>query len=315
MTEAVLDMAMRATGIGASEIGAILGLSPYTSPLTIYLRKLGLVEDSPEPNPYIRWGVRLEPVVAEAYQDETGIALIGDGRTTYRHKEYDFALATPDRIAADHSRLVEIKTTSARNAQNWGESGSDMVPEYVLTQAMWQLAVMDMDLCDVAVLIGGSDFRVFPIRRDPVLEEQLLAVAGDFWRNHVLAQEPPPPRDEAERGRYLQGLYPKHDGDLVEGDENLDRLALALRDVRRTIAEMETQETRIVNDIKEGLGERPGCKGDYGQITWKGTAGRSTIDIKALLAELDVPADTIARHTTTKPGTRRFLPTFKREVE
>lgn len=318
MTE--LDREIRSSGLGASEIAAVCGLSPYTSPLDIYLRKRGLVEDAPDRNPYTTWGLRLEPAIADAYTEETGTLLAGDGRTTYRHKTVEYAIATPDRFAEDArtgllGHLVEIKTTDSRNKGHWGESGTDNVPEFYLLQATWQMSVMDVDRCDIAVLIGGNDFRIYPIHRDRALEARLLEIGGEFWRNHVLAGEPPLPRDESERGRYLAGLYPQHTGDYIEDDPEIDRLAVALRDLRVTEAELEAQDLRLVNDIKERLGERPGAKGDWGQITYKTTADRSITDYKALLAVLEPDPALVAEYTTTKPGIRRFTPTFKKEVE
>ena len=315
MAESVprLDMAMRATGIGASEIAAICGLSPYNSPLDIYLRKLGLVEDAPLKNPYVTWGVRLEQPIADAYAEETGAVLAGDGRTTVRSIDHDFALCTPDRwIEGPPRKLVEIKTTDSRNAKQWGPSGTDEVPEYYLVQCAWQMAVMDCDHCDLVVLIGGNDMRIYPLKRDRELEARLLEIGRQFWSNHVTAQVPPEPRDESERGRYLGGLYPQHSGEYLENDSEVDRLALLLRETRATKAEIERTEDQVINDLKAHIGERPGAKGFWGSISWKTTAARPLTDLKALVAELDPPAELLAKHTTIKPGVRRFLPTFKK---
>ena len=82
LTQAQIDI--RKTGIGASEIGAVAGLSPYAGPLDIYLRKLELVEDNA--GEAALWGQRLEPIIAEEYERRTGIKL-SQGETRRHPKE------------------------------------------------------------------------------------------------------------------------------------------------------------------------------------------------------------------------------------
>ena len=308
---AQLDMTMRATGIGASEIAAIVGLSPYTSPLDVYLRKRGLTEEF-SGNNSTRWGLVLEPVIAEAYTAETGISLIGDGRTTVVHSTYPWALCTPDRVAADRSRVVEIKTAGLRMADQWGEPGSDDVPEYYLTQCAWQMAVLDIDAADIAVLIGGSDFRIYSLARDRELEDALLEAGRRFWHDNVMTGEPPAPRDSDEFARVLSAKYPAETtATLVDAEGDIVRVAFALRTVRDEIKRLEAEELALENEIKAAIGENAGVCGRFGKITWKATKERAVTDYKALCSSLD-PA-VVKAFTQIKPGVRRFLPKWAEE--
>jgi putative phage-type endonuclease len=305
---AQLDTATRATGIGASEIAAIVRLSPYTSPLDIYCRKRGLTEEFAG-NESSRWGLRLEAPIAEAYTAETGIELIGDGRTTIVHPVYEFALCTPDRIAADRSRVVEIKTAGIRMAHLWGDPGSDDVPEYYLTQVAWQMAVLDIDMADIAVLIGGNDFRIYSVPRDRELEDALIEAARRFWFDNVLAGEPPAPRDSDEFARVLSAKYPAETtAELTDADDETERVALALHTVRDEMKRLEAEELALENAIKAAIGENAGIRGRFGKITWKATKERAVTDYKALCSSLD-PA-VVKAFTQIKPGVRRFLPTW-----
>lgn len=308
---AQLDTAMRATGIGASEIAAIVGLSPYTSPLDIYCRKRGLTEEFTG-NTATKWGIALEPVIAEAYTAETGIELTGDGRTTVVHPVHPFALCTPDRIAADRSRVVEIKTAGIRMADKWGEPGTDAVPEEYLAQTIWQMAVLDIDAADIAVLIGGNDFRIYSVARDRELEDALIEAGRKFWHENVLAGEPPAPRDSDEYARVLTAKYPfDRIADLVVAEPDTEFAAACLREIRETIKELEADEREAENEIKAAIGDHAGIVGDFGKITWKATKERAVTDYKALCSSLD-PA-VVKAFTQTKPGVRRFLPTWAKE--
>ena len=54
---------VRKTGIGGSDVAAVLGISPWKSPLDVFLDKTG--KSAPEPeNDAMYWGTRLETLVA-----------------------------------------------------------------------------------------------------------------------------------------------------------------------------------------------------------------------------------------------------------
>ena len=142
----------RATGIGGSDAAAILGLSRWKSPFQVYQEKRGEAAQTPD-NASMRWGRYLEPVVRQAYADDTGRAVrLPDGLV--RHQQHTFMIANLDGVT-DDGRVVEIKT--ARTSQGWGEPGSDQVPQEYLLQAQHHMAVTGLVVADVAVLIGGSD--------------------------------------------------------------------------------------------------------------------------------------------------------------
>lgn len=182
----------RSNGIGSSDSSAICGVNPWKTALEVYYHKLGGSQAtgglSSDAAP--RWGHILEPAVARGYELETGRKC--HEPLPESHHEHPFIKATADRITDDGERLVEIKTASI-HSQGWGESGSDKVPEYYLLQVQHQLAVYRMELADLAVLIGGQDFRVYEIKRDDALIDYLLRINCDFWNNHVLAGIPPEP--------------------------------------------------------------------------------------------------------------------------
>jgi hypothetical protein len=95
-------LAARRTGIGASEVAAVLGLSPYESPLDVYCRKLGLVPEKAETEA-MRWGLRLEPLLAAEYAERTGYPLVAT-QVFLRHPDKPFLLATLDGVRASRPR-------------------------------------------------------------------------------------------------------------------------------------------------------------------------------------------------------------------
>ncbi len=65
----------RLAGIGGSDVGAIMGVDPYTSAFNLYGQRVGLVEP-PAMNRFMYWGSVLEPVIADWYRSETGRRVI-----------------------------------------------------------------------------------------------------------------------------------------------------------------------------------------------------------------------------------------------
>ena len=151
--------AARAKGIGGSEIAAVLGLSPFESRFSLWHRKMGLAAPVVE-NDVMYWGTQLEPVVRaefnKRHKDDLPYARqIG----TWKHSDRPWQIANPDGRLDDE--LYEGKT--AYNDDGWGEEGTDEIPVYYRAQCLWYLDVFGLQVCHVAVLISGSDYREYRV--------------------------------------------------------------------------------------------------------------------------------------------------------
>ncbi|HEY3692092.1 MAG TPA: YqaJ viral recombinase family protein [Pseudonocardiaceae bacterium] len=71
-------LSARRDGLGASDIAGVLGLSPWTTQLRVYLDKLGLAAPV-EMNPAMEWGIRLEDAVATKFADDSGLEVVKTG--------------------------------------------------------------------------------------------------------------------------------------------------------------------------------------------------------------------------------------------
>jgi len=183
-------LAARRRGIGASDVAAVCGLSKFRTPLHVYLDKLGLLPDDDTPSK--RWGRLLEEVVAQAYAEETGREVRPVEGLVVRHPTLDWVAASPDRDVVDHPLYLECKT--ARTPEGWGEPGTDEVPNDYHLQCQWQILAAEgrgIEGVDVAVLIGGSDFRRYHVPRCPEIQHRLLEIAGELW-DRIQRRDPPP---------------------------------------------------------------------------------------------------------------------------
>lgn len=217
---------LRRAGIGASEIAAVVGLSPFESPFSLWHRKKGNLSGPDPANPLFYWGHALEPLVAARYEadhPEFWVMEVG----TYVHDERAWQIANLDRalmptrgVTADTppTAVLEIKTT--RYADNWGPHGSAQVPLHVRCQVMQQMDVMGVEFADVAVLIGGNDYREYRIPFDEDDAQTLREAGATFWAS-IEADDEPPIDASWETYEAVRDLHPDINGDDVLIDADL----------------------------------------------------------------------------------------------
>jgi putative phage-type endonuclease len=173
--------------IGASELAALLGVSPWDTAFSLWANKVHGWRK--RVNAAMRWGRWFEDVIARVWSDMKGIRLEGDGLEIHVSDTHPFVSATPDRRTPS-GELVEVKLASF--GDGWGEEGTDEVPEHYKAQAQQQMFVLDRDRVDFAVLVGGTELREYRVKRDREFMDKALEIERQFWDEHVLAKVAPP---------------------------------------------------------------------------------------------------------------------------
>jgi putative phage-type endonuclease len=211
----------RSKFIGGSDIGAILGLSKFRTPLQVWQEKVG--QEVPKQNSLpLRFGSFAEDFVAQEYAMATGNE-VTTHIEPFIHPQYPFLSGHIDRFVLrantslftssgqlNTSTLLECKTASPFAKDEWGDPGSDEVPMSYLVQCAWYMLLTGCTRSDLAVLFSNSDFRIYSITKDAQLENILLDKALAFWHAHVLTKIPPPPVSEADcKLLYLQSKESK----------------------------------------------------------------------------------------------------------
>ncbi len=288
--------------ISGSELAAILGLSPYDTPMDIYCRKMGLIEPKPENEP-MRWGKATEHVVARRYEKKTGNFLFPSTDEGYQesltHCFFPWWTGKPDRKImeiipnapghiAQAPGLLEIKVVGERMAYRWGEAPDGEVPDEYLCQVAWYMPLLGVSWADLAVQIGNRDFRIYHIKRDLELEKSLMEAAQDFLNNHLIPGIPPR-IDASESSRtYLHKIFPRETEDFLENDREADDLALELRLARQNMKVLGNHEALLENKLKELIGSHAGVQGEWGRISWKANKNGLRIFRPVFLEEEEV---------------------------
>ncbi len=212
--------AVRASGMGGSDIATILGLNPHQTLYQLYLEKTGEIEPrNLDDNNAVQFGKIIENTIADFYTHRTGLKLRNNNQTI-RHPKYDWLFAHIDKKIEGIKKGVEIKNVGVHAASAWGKDGTDEVAEYYVPQVMHYMMIMDYQEWDVAAYFGGADLRVYTLERDKEFDELIIDATHDFWHNNVLARIPPEiDYEHKSTSDVLKRLYPGSDGtetDLTE---------------------------------------------------------------------------------------------------
>jgi putative phage-type endonuclease len=330
-------LARRKAGIGSSQSPALLGVSPWAGPLDVFLQATGMREPT-EPTSDMKRGLRMEePIAAEyAEHEDCPVFRVGLKHQPRIHPRASHVLASIDRLRLntpggvyignavgfeyesgfdgylrDHvDRIVELKYTGWRQAHLWGEPGTDNAPQHVLVQVQQQMEVWDLPRADVAVLIGGDDFRVYHVERDREVGAMIVEAIEKFWKAHVETGIPPALDASPAAAEYLRLKWP-HAEEKTINVEQVSPLASLVREYRAAVraAEItETEKERVTNLIKAEMGEAAALQFDGGKITWRDIAS-TRVDLKALRQELGAGIVKFERTTTA----RRFMAKFDKE--
>ena len=271
----------RKTYIGGSDLGSIAGVNKYKSALDVYLDKTGdYIEEITNEKCY--WGNRLESVVADEYAIRTGNQVV-EPIGLIRHSEYPFIACNIDRFVNGGEYILECKTAGLMMADKWGVEGTDEIPDSYKCQVAYYAAIVDVPKVDIAVLIGGQEFRIYTYIRDRDLENKLIQVAVNFWNNYILLRIPPASISADD----VLALHPQSkrielvaDKIITEKVCNLKTLKKQEKDIGGTIKNLEFE-------IKDFMKEADLLVCDNGQYlaTWKSGKPKLALDTKKLKAE------------------------------
>jgi putative phage-type endonuclease len=257
------QLAQRLEGATATDVAAILDLHPYRTKIDVYGDKLGIAPPFAG-NERTKWGNILEIPIREDYAERRGVRVEVPGTLT--HPTVPWAMATPDGICYRPSQAypdngLEIKTHSFRAADQYGDPGTDEVPQHELIQCMWNMFVSGLDVWDLVAFVDGqpADYR---IKRDDELIGLMREEAEKFLVDHVRKKVPPGADGSKSYNRYLSTRYPHKQADLVSLDDKPEAMMLvrSLRAELDQLAQTKTSVEIIKQNLKAVIGEHSGLE-------------------------------------------------------
>lgn len=286
-------LSLRRTGIGGSDAGAILGLSPWAGPMNVYADKLGLVPDREETEA-MRLGSDMEDYVAHRFMEKTG-KRVQRSNYMYRSVRWPFMLADVDRLVIKEDAGLECKTMSPFGKKALDEG--DIPPQYYC-QCVHYMAVTGANRWYLAILVYGQGFYWFEIERDENEIKALVTQEKKFWEDHVLPEVPPEPDGTEATDNVIRSMFRGSD-DMEIVMQTRTKDIEELLDIQARIKGLETQEKKLKQSLQLEMGDATiGYAGEY-EIRWKPVTSRR-IDTKRMKTEAPDLYETYSKKSTAR---------------
>lgn len=296
-------LAWRREGVGGSDVAAVAGLSPWATPLSVWLDKTGRGVETAETEP-MRWGNLLEGIVTDEFEIETGL-YVHHRQTLAIDVEHPWRRCTLDGLAADrpptassstglYEGVVQVKTTR--------HGAWETLPDQYALQVTWEMGVTGLERAWVPTLHHGNAFRIYEVDFDAATFDLLAAMVDRFWRDHVETDVAPAPDGEAATTSALRDAFTPGTAGELEADRDLAELLLELQDRRDNVKRAQAAVDLVENAVRLALGTADAdalTVDGVPVVTWKTQTRRGGIDAKALEADLPEVAEKYRKNDST----------------
>lgn len=297
----------RKDGIGASEVGTIVGLNPWETPYQLWRRKIGLDAPKPMTKAMIR-GHILEDGVARYFAEETGREIIKSSVEDFMFidKEKPFLRVSPDRTYwldgmpknDDNKGILECKTADRM------EVDVENIPMYWFCQVQMNLGIAEYTHGSLAWLSGGQglDFGHVDMQLVPDYFGWLKEEVERFWVDNIKGGQEP----ELSNINDVLVKHAKHtNAKIIEANADIIKMYDELKVVREDIKALEAKETKMEDAIKIAMLDAEALmRNGKVLVTWKAPKASMKFDSKRFIAE---NPELAKRYMVPTQGARRFL--------
>jgi predicted phage-related endonuclease len=157
--------------------------------------------------------------------------------------------------------------------------------------------------CDVPVLIGGNDFRIYTVERDDLLIADLFYAGAEFWKRVQDGIAPDPQTVEDARRlwtAYLPGKRVIVDVTVAQACDEILALHKQADEIKDREAELKLKVMRAIGDSEEAsyMGRK--------LATWKNDKPSEVTDWKGIVKAISPPHEVMDAFTETKLGARKL---------
>lgn len=213
--------AFRNVHVGASDLPAIMGLSPWKSAFKLWQEKKGL-KKSDFINSKMQKGIDGEPLARDWLEKELKVRLPA---TTIFRTDEPWAMASLDGLSEDGKTACEIKVINEKSHSDTVIFGT--VPKMYICQIQWQLYVSGLDEIVYCSYQNDDDATYLVVKRDDDAIKEMV--------------------------RKARAFFLKLSSDNFNDDVKLDMLCSQFIQVDRRIKELEKDKSKLKEDIFDKL--------------------------------------------------------------
>ncbi len=294
----------------------------------VWLSATGRADDVEVTEPMLI-GTHLEDGIARVFEHKMGVRVLKPPTIVHPDPRYNFAADSTDGLiyphddaaAVDWSKVaysplqeprpaanLEIKARGFAMAQEYGEEGSDEVPERDYIQACWHMWVHGLPACYVVPLLGGHVLSVpiYRIKRDRDFEGAIIYKCEQFYHDYIQPDKEPPLDGWDDTCDYIKKKYKSAIGEIVDASQDVSQWAEDLDLVRQDIKRLDEKKKSLENRIKNYIGDNAGARGEDFVARWSNVKGRLDVNWQAIAMQAGADEALIKQHTRIKNGYRRF---------
>lgn len=255
----------RCNYIGGSDAAAVLGLSRWGTPLSIWSEKTKAIPISEEQTLPQWWGSKSEANVAERFTLETSKKVRRVNETIY-HKKYSFIAANIDRKIEGEEAILECKTAAVWHRKEWE---TDEIPPEYLIQVYHQLACTKHKKAYLACMIGNSKFVIREVLYDQHIIDNLISKEVYFWKEYV-EKKVMPAQISIQDNDILAQLFPVPEPEsFIELDDEVNVICEDIEAMEQDKRSLEGKIGQKKNVLKSILKDNEAGSTGQWQVTWK----------------------------------------------
>lgn len=251
----------RKTGIGGSDVGALMGLNPYSSALSVYKSKQPEYESVENTN--MRKGTDLESLVFQKYvvpeYQERGFSvykpniIFARSKTPWLHSNLD-GLAFNSKTG-EHE-VVEIKFVTEYGEAAWNHSEYSGIPAYYYAQVQSYMWTVGAKTAVVYALFDRTwEVQRYSVSRNEFFIMEMLDAAHTFYKENMCMHVPPRPSLATEREDFAEAMKAfAEDPELDTSKEDDPEMSKLCDEVLVTKQGIKTLEDKLTM-LTERLGE------------------------------------------------------------
>ena len=256
----------RRLALGATDIAAILGLSPYKTAFEVYCDKKDMLEPW-EGNAATDLGNMLEPTILDEAEKDLGKL---ERQKVCKHDAAPIA-ATLDGLQPEKQIVVEAKTSIlGYDKTAWTE---ETVPEPYWIQVQTQMACAKTDNAHLYAIVAQIGLKKYQIEPHAEFQSYIAEFAKQWWQTHIVENVMPDiSKVKSNVLKRIKRIEHKKVDLKNKADDLLEELKILKQSRSRTQSRIDTIQAEILHlmvDAEVGVAA-DGTRITYTKQTRKG---------------------------------------------
>lgn len=251
---------LRTKGIGGSDIGALMGLNKYSSPLMVYRQKVEGWKQDLSNNANIKKGKELENLILTNYVNPLVSSkgyVVGKPDFMIVNDDIPYFRANVDGIAykpgTPHTEniIIEIKWISEWAEVNWNGPEYNGVPASYYAQVQLYMAVTGAKGALICGLFDKNwEFKTYWIPRDEMFIMGMKSVGKKFYEYNMVMKIPPMVSSDVDKEEVIK--ISKTAPKPTVPDSEMSKTVEEYLELSKKIKELEREKSKCNDILLEG---------------------------------------------------------------